>query len=267
MICWLRNHIIRIAFAVICAGGTAHADVDPSVQAKADVFFEKAQAHYQAGEYQAAIELFKDAYELVHDPVYLFNVAQSYRKVLDCENAFDYYNQYLAHAPTAENKLKVEQWLRELEPCVEQRKTEHAGALRAQELERQRNEDEARRRREAATPKLVEVDRGQPYRITGVVAGAVGIVGLGVAVGFSFHGASLKKQVADDCATSCDWDAEASKDAAGQRANTLAAVGYIGGGIAAIAGTALYFYGRARIEQIAVVPTSGGATVSAAIRF
>lgn len=46
-------------------------------------------------EFQGAIELFKQAYELVRDPVYLFNIAQSYRKVADCENSFDYYTQYL----------------------------------------------------------------------------------------------------------------------------------------------------------------------------
>jgi hypothetical protein len=37
----------------------------------------------------------QQAYELVRDPVYLFNIAQSYRKVADCENSFDYDTQYL----------------------------------------------------------------------------------------------------------------------------------------------------------------------------
>jgi tetratricopeptide (TPR) repeat protein len=142
----MRAAIVLLALA--CA--TARADkIDPAVQAKADALFEKGQAKYLADEFQAAIELFKQAYELVHDPVYLFNIAQSYRKAADCEGAFDYYTRYLEAAPKAENRAKVEGWLREMQPCVEQRRQEHEAARRGEEAERQRRAEEERRRQEA----------------------------------------------------------------------------------------------------------------------
>ena len=59
-------------------------------------------AMIDAGDMDGVVALFKDAYELVHDPVYLFNIAQSYRKVLDCIAATDYYAKYLAAAPNAD---------------------------------------------------------------------------------------------------------------------------------------------------------------------
>ena len=77
-----------VILALVVLTGVARADkVDPATQAKADALFEKGQALYLGDEFQGAIELFKQAYELVRDPVYLFNIAQSYRKVADCENS------------------------------------------------------------------------------------------------------------------------------------------------------------------------------------
>src|SRR5262249_59028642 len=115
-----RALAVAVVFAATTASAapqTTQAKTAPqTTQAKADVLFEQGQAHYQAGEFQAAIPLFKEAYELVHDPVYLFNIAQSYRKVADCLNAFDYYNRYLSQDPTTKQRDKVTPWLRELHP-------------------------------------------------------------------------------------------------------------------------------------------------------
>jgi tetratricopeptide (TPR) repeat protein len=249
----------------------ADTKVDPDAQAKADVLFEKAQANYQGGSYQAAIVLFKQAYDLVHDPVYLFNLAQSYRRVSDCEAATDNYRQYLAESPKAENKAKVEQWLVELQPCVEQRKQEHEAARRAEELEKQRRDEEARKLRDAQRKPTTDVDRGGTLRIAGIATGAGGIALLLTGAVFSIHGASLKSDVASKCAppAGCDWNAPDIRDldSSGHRANTIAAIGYIGGGVAAIAGVALYMVGRGRVEHVTVTPAEGGATVSAQLRF
>ena len=66
--------------------GAAPKPASPA-QKQADALFEKGLASYQGGKYQDAIAQFKQAYDLVHDPVYLFNIAQSYRKVADCTSA------------------------------------------------------------------------------------------------------------------------------------------------------------------------------------
>jgi tetratricopeptide (TPR) repeat protein len=261
-----------LVFVMVVVASSAYADTPTKVeltpQNKADVLFERAQANYQAGQFQAAIELFKQAYELVHDPVYLFNLAQSYRKVLDCEAAFDYYNRYLTDAPQAENQAKVRQWLTELQPCVEQRQKEHEAARKGEEAERLRREDEERKRRAAMTRETT-VDNGGALRIAGLVTAGVGGAGLIAGVIYGVKGSNLKSDLATTCMAGCRWDDPAIQgmDKDGRRANTIAKIGYIGGGIAAVVGVGLYVFGRTRVEHITVAPAEGGATVSAQLRF
>jgi len=262
--------------AVVLLTSVAHADsVDPQTQAKADALFEKGQAMYLSDQFQGAIELFKQAYALVRDPVYLFNVAQSYRKVADCENAYDYYTQYLQAAPKAENKAKVQQWLRELEPCVEQHKRDHEAAQRAEQLERERKEDDARREQlrgiqpPPPVPVETEVDSGGAYRTMGAIGIAVGAIGVGLGGYYSVQGASARDDLKQLCAMGCVWtDPKVhALDSDGQTDNTRAKIGYIGGGIAVVAGVALYMFGRMRVEHVVVSPTVGGAAVTAQLRF
>jgi tetratricopeptide (TPR) repeat protein len=266
----MRSLLILCALCAIAAAGPKDKapKTDPN-QAKADVLFEKGQASYQAGQYQEAIEEFKQAYALVNDPVYLFNIAQSYRKVADCVNAHEFYTQYQSEAPNAENKDKVNQWLRELQPCVDQRRNEQDVARRAEEAERQRKEDEARRAAEAAKPVPTEVDRGKPLRIAGVATGAIGLTALTVGIVYGIKSQNIKNQVADMCSVRCQWDSPeiTDLDAAGTRANTRAKLGYIGGGIATVVGAGLYVFGRTRIETVMVTPNAGGATASASFSF
>jgi tetratricopeptide (TPR) repeat protein len=259
---------------VVLAASVASADpIDPKVQQKADLMFEQAQGHYQAGQYQAAIPLFKEAYELVHDPVYLFNIAQSYRKVLDCESAYDYYNRYLDAAKDADPKQreKVQGWLRELQPCVDQRQAEHERARKGEEAERQRRLEELRRQQAAAaaTRRTEAGDRGHGLRTSGVIAASAGVVGLGAGGAFAVLGTRQKHDLAELCASGCDWtdpDLRA-KDRAGHRDNVLAAVGFVGGGVALAGGVTLYLLGRVKVEHVTVAPAPGGATVGARIRF
>jgi len=266
-----------VILALVVLTGVARADkVDPATQAKADALFEKGQALYLGDEFQGAIELFKQAYELVRDPVYLFNIAQSYRKVADCENAFDYYTQYLQAAPNAENKAKVQQWLRELEPCVDQRKADHEAAKRAEELERERQQEEDARRKQQAMqqpppppPRETDVDGGGSLRAAGYVGMAVGALGLGVAAYYSVEGASARDDLKKLCAQGCDWNLPRvrSLDSDGKTDNTRATIGYIGGGVAAVAGVTLCLVGRTRVDHVIVSPTDGGAAVTAQLRF
>ena len=108
-----------------------------------------------------------------------------------------------------------------------------------------------------------------PFRVGGFVLGGVGVIGLAAGVGYGIRGNDLKAQVATLCASSCQWDSEMiqSLDAAGRAANARAWIGYIGGGVAVLGGVALYFYGRTRVETVTVLPSPGGATVSAQMRF
>lgn len=258
----------RVLLALMLATSAASADpaVPPAVQAKADALFVEAQAHFKANEFKEAIEQFQAAYELVHDPVYLYNLAQSYRKVLDCVAAADYYQKYLDAAKDAPNRAKVEGWIRELAPCVDERRS--ADAAKA-ELEKQKAE--AAHKVVTAPPPVVTtkrtVDPGAKLRLAGEATGAVGVVGLVVGIGFAMHGRAIENDLRSACQTECTADDVKAKQAAGDRANAIATVGLIGGGLATLAGAGLYFYGRSRPTRVEVVPQPNGAVVSAHFSF
>ena len=267
--------MIRLVLVACALLGSAPAlagdKIDPVTQAKADVLFEKGQGLYQAGQFQAAIPLFQEAFDLVHDPVYLFNIAQSYRKVLDCEKASEFYAKYLAAATDADAKQrdKVQGWVRELQPCVEQRQQEHDAVKRAADQERARQAEELERQRRAARPTTTEIDRGRTLRIAGFVVGGAGVVGLGVGTVFLIRGRTLRNELRTACMTTCDWtDPDVlAKDSDGQRANTIATISWIGGGVAVLAGVGLYLWGKTKTETITVSPSATGATVSARLTF
>jgi tetratricopeptide (TPR) repeat protein len=264
---------LGLALAVLVALAAANAPEaqaapDRATQARAVALFERAQKHFQAGEYSAAIKLFAEAYELVSDPVYLFNLAQSYRKVLDCVKADEFFRRYLADATDADAKQRerVGQWLREMAPCVEQRRDEVERARRAEEAERARRAEELRLEREAASrPRTI--DRGRGLRIGGIVAAGVGVAGLGLGGYFTVRGAGIRSDLEEECDDGCDWALLRDENAAGERANTLAAVGWIAGGAATVGGVVLYLLGRSRIEHVQLAPIEGGAAVSARLSF
>jgi len=267
--------------AAVVAPAAADPAPDRATQAKADALFEKAVARYDAGDYAAAIPMLEDAYVLVHDPVYLFNIAQSYRKTFDCEHASDYYARYLSESKAPPNRAKVEQWLHELEPCVAQRKDEKAKATAA-EAEAKARADAATRAEAAAraaaaaaaqtqprpaTPGGHVVDGGRTFRIGGIVLAGAGAAALIVAGGFARHGSTLEADVKDACSAGCAWNVVGAQDEAGKRANTIAKITAIGGGAAVIGGAVLFVLGRSRAEHVEIEPTRGGGVVSARLRF
>jgi tetratricopeptide (TPR) repeat protein len=261
--------MVRVAavMVVLCAlGRSAHADA----RAQADQLFEAGRADYAASRFQSAIALFEQAYELVNDPAYLFNIAQAYRNAADCANAFEYYRRYLTELPAAHNADSVRAWLRELQPCAEQRREEAERARRA----------EAELARVQAVPSspvpvgdqvagttTVVHDRGATLRTAGLAVGTAGAAGLMVGVVYGVKGQAHEDAIALACARGCQWDDVAERDAAGRRANTISTLGYVAGGLGVAAGVALYVAGRMRIEQVVVAPAAGGVTVGAHLRF
>jgi tetratricopeptide (TPR) repeat protein len=262
---------LALCLVLIASVASAAPKTGAPAQKQAQALFEQGLASYQSGKYQDAITQFKQAYELVDDPVYLFNIAQSYRKVADCTSADDYYRRYLGAAPKADNQQKVEQWLEELRPCVEQRKQDQEAARKSQEeAERLRRERElADQQRPAGAPSETMVDRGLPLRIGGIALAGVGAIGLGVGVAYGIKGSNIRSDLDDQCARGCQWDSAEiqAMHEDGKTANTRAKIGYIGGGIALAAGAALYMLGRTRVETVTVTPATGGATVSATLSF
>jgi tetratricopeptide (TPR) repeat protein len=68
----------------------------------------RANALAGEGDCAAAIEEYTKAYDLLDDPVVLFNRGECYRRTNDAENAVDDYREFLEKVPTAPNRADVE---------------------------------------------------------------------------------------------------------------------------------------------------------------
>jgi hypothetical protein len=97
-------------------------------------------------------------------------------------------------------------------------------------------------------------------RWQGYVVGGVGLVALGVGVGFGLRARSLADEVRAECADSCEWNLVADKDEAGRRAQTLQFVMYGVGAVGVTTGVWLYLRGRP--SKLAIAPREGGTMVT-----
>lgn len=82
---------------------------------KARGLFEEAEAHYNIGEYEVALEGYKEAYLLSKKPALLFNMGQCYRKLERYEEALTTYRSYLREVPNSPIREEVEQHIAEAE--------------------------------------------------------------------------------------------------------------------------------------------------------
>src|SRR5262249_18513863 len=109
---------VAVVVLVAIAAPRAHGAPSDDDTARARAADESARTHYDAHEYAEAIADYQRASAAMPDPLYLFDIAQAYRKLGDCTNASAYYRNYLREAPTADNRDKVERFLADMDTCV-----------------------------------------------------------------------------------------------------------------------------------------------------
>lgn len=244
------------------------ARADDGTRASADALFEQGKSYYQTNQFRLAIEKFLQAYELVRDPVYLFNIAQSYRNAADCEKAFEFYTRYLTEDKAAANADSVRGWIAELRPCAERVRQLSERAEAASKPAKPSPSTPAPAPAESAPASTgTTIDRGRTLRLAGIATmGAGGLLLLtGIIYGVKSEG--YQNEISSACTTECNWETLKSRDDAGERANTLSWLGYLGGTVVLGAGVGLYVFGTTKVERVTVSPTTGGAAVSARIRF
>lgn len=264
----MRGGFVALALVLATrayADDPAQPAATPAARTAADQLYDQGRAAYEANHFRDAIDKFQQAYLLVKDPIYLFNIAQAYRNAADCFAAHEYYKRYLAESPHAENADSVNNWLRELAPCANERKEEQALAHRRVEAPAPAPAPAQL----AVTAPAVASDAGRNERLAGLAVGGVGVIGIVVGIAYGIKGQAYEDEIRLACMTTCDWDQLESRHAAGQRANTLSLAGYIGGSLALIGGGALYAHGWLKQQRVTVDagPTTGGAQISARVRF
>src|SRR5213075_837707 len=80
---------------------------------KAKALFAEGNQHYNLGEFQQALEMYKLAYRVKPLPAFQFNIAQCHRKLGQHKDAIAMYQAYLVGVPDATNKDIVESLIAE----------------------------------------------------------------------------------------------------------------------------------------------------------
>jgi tetratricopeptide (TPR) repeat protein len=234
---------------MLATASTALADDAPDAQRDARLHYERGMTHYQLGEFGPAVEEFKAAYALAHQPGLLFNLAQASRLGKQYEQALYFYRSYLRVAPEAANRDDVERHIVELEPLAEaeeKRKLEHERAAHAPPPPTTAPPGTA-----ASTATLAQRPPGpsaRTLRLSGIVVGAVGLAALGAGAGLGAAALDAQNQLSalKDSATARWSSASDDLYARGQHEAAAATAMYVVGGVALATGVVLYTVGRLR---------------------
>ncbi|GAB4537082.1 MAG: hypothetical protein Tsb0020_51750 [Haliangiales bacterium] len=119
--------MLAAALALTAASERAHAQPDTSAdtpeqrdqRARAREAHRQGRTAFDLGDFDKAVEYFKEAYELAPHEAYLYNIAQAYRQGGDCSNALFFYKRYVAvGGESARNYQLVQGRIKELtESC------------------------------------------------------------------------------------------------------------------------------------------------------
>ncbi|HTR51070.1 MAG TPA: hypothetical protein VMJ10_10220 [Kofleriaceae bacterium] len=273
----VRAFALGLGLAV-CAR-VAHAQAPAHDKAGGQKAYIDGQALYNGGDYRGAAEKFKLAYDRDPDPVYLFNLAQADRFAKQCSESADAYRRFLAAAPTAPNRDKVEHYIEEMDACAKDQALTPpspapapAPAPAAAEPNPPQPVIAVRRKNDldsepSASPRRLHDHRTAIYMLAG--AGMTELI-----VGAYFTYDLIDANNAQSSCTSahaippCDGKTYSDLDDRGARDNWAVPIAF--GLAVATLGTAtwLYLHDRAAAEHsLAVAPTRGGAFVSTEWRF
>jgi tetratricopeptide (TPR) repeat protein len=115
----LRQVAIALLAVALLVRPASAAPPTPEEKAKAREHYQKGLTHYDIKEFSEALTEFKNAYRVVQDPAFLFNIAQCYRKLGQDVEALDYYRNYARRFPTAPNRAEVDRRIQEIERELE----------------------------------------------------------------------------------------------------------------------------------------------------
>jgi tetratricopeptide (TPR) repeat protein len=243
--------VTRAIATALAAAVLAAAPAFAEVPAQARQLAERGLVLHAAGNYDAAIAAFTEAYALAPSPALLFDLAQSYRLGGRCDDAAVMYRRFLATEPDADARGVAEAQLAALDTCV------------------------ARESLVVTTPPIAAPaftasgPRRDGHRLENVGEGiAIGGAGaLAVAAFFAIRARDASEAVTTAYAHGGTWQAIVDTDERGHRDASLAAGFAATGGVAIVAGIAAYAIGVRRGHEVVIAPRPGGGEVRATWRF
>src|SRR5262245_4934546 len=94
--------IIALGLSSVVLGAAAPRDAHAQTAADLEAAkkaYAKGKAHFEKGEYDKAVEQFKESYRLSKNPVLLYNIALTFEKLGTNDMAIFYYKKFLSDAP------------------------------------------------------------------------------------------------------------------------------------------------------------------------
>ncbi len=253
----MRLAVVVLALVVCAPTVRAAGDADKLQEAKDH--YDRGMAHYELGEFGAAVEEFKAAYALSQAPGLLFNLAQASRLNKDYEQALHFYRTYLRVRPDAANRDDVEKRIAELEPIVEMRRRAEMEKLAAPSPLIAPKTSAAEDKAQTVVVRPLPPS-GKGERVAGVVVGVAGVGLLAAGIGLGVASLDAQNKLSSLATQMGSWSpAQASLDQTAQRDAAAASALYVVGGVAVATGVVLYAVGwKMDRARFAVAPVPGG---------
>jgi tetratricopeptide (TPR) repeat protein len=230
--------------------------------------YEEGNAHYSAGRYTLAAELFIKAYELSGKPALLFNLANTYERAGNYEKAAKYLRMYL-DGGEVHDVASVRARLQRLELAATEQKKDAADAKPVAPSTPPPNQP---------LDKPARVAKGKPSTVPYYIAGAGFFAGATAAVVFGLRAGSERSEIDKLCTPQGDGvicPPQAEPHLSNERSYAL--ISDVGIGIAAASvATGVIYYLVTRDtgsadepsqQALSIVPTGGGLSVFAGGRF
>jgi tetratricopeptide (TPR) repeat protein len=238
--------LITIAIAYAPSAHAQHANAD---EATAKQKFEDGRTAYRLGDFDLAITDWKAGYQLKHDPIFLYNIAQAYREKADFEHAIFFYQSYLKDAPEAPNRAAVDQRIEEMKHSLEEQKATTkrppSGPL----------EPDKPIKPDKQEPPPPPPESGHGLKISGLVVGAAGAVAIGLGIVFGLSAQSAQSDIESAVSNHAVWTPDLQdKLNSGHTNATLANVGFAVGAVAVVTGGVLYYLGVRKDRAVQITP-------------
>ena|SRR5450631_4162627 len=129
------GHVRKLSMALFFLIGiqvvSRQANADDEATERARKHYLQAQKEYDLGNWDQAAREFSWAYELRPDPIFLYNMAQAYRRGGNLQRAIDLYKNYLLKDPNSPQRADVEQRVQRLQKQLDEERAAKATALSA----------------------------------------------------------------------------------------------------------------------------------------
>jgi len=231
----------------------------------------RAIARSQAGDHDAAIAIYQQAYATVASSALLSNIGSEYQLVGKPKEALKYFCMYLDKDPVGSNASYATAQAKLLQSEITNRTVDDADLC----LTTPRPQPKLPLAPPSSTPPVVveppppEPPPGNPkLKYTGLAIGAAGLIVTGLGVYYGTQAQKISDEITNhDAKTS--WDHIRERQAEGQHDEDLQVAFLVAGGLLATTGVVLFVLGRsggsaehsADKAVVRVVPTSNGVAV------